>query len=116
MKFSRVTGTTWKHADPTLPPSPPVWVEYPDNQVDQPADPLQDLTLSCLKISRTSWYDQPRVWQNFVLQTLPHDRPNYVECWRIVREALAKWELHMPERNLVCGTAEHMLLWRLAYE
>jgi hypothetical protein len=51
-----------------------------------------------------------------VLHTLPDDQPNYNECWRIVREALVKWELHMPERNLVCGTPEHMLLWRLAYE
>jgi len=76
----------------------------------------RDPTLACLGLNATSWDDQPRVWQNFVLQTLPHDRPNYVECWRIVKKALAKWELHMPERNLVCGTPEHMLLWRLAYE
>lgn len=116
MKLRYVTGTTWKYADPTMPPSRTVWVDDPDDQVDQPADPCQDPSLACLQLSTTSWYDQPRVWQNFVLQTLPHGRPNYVECWRIVKEALAKWELSMPERNLVCGTPEHMLLWRLAYE
>lgn len=116
MKFSRVTGTTWKYVDPTLPPSPPVWTEDPDNQVDQPADSLQDPTLSCLELCTTSWYEQPRVWQNFVTQTLPDNRSNINECWRLIDEALAKWELSMPKRNLVCGTPEQMLMWRLAYE
>ena len=116
MKLRCVTGTTWKYADPSLPPSRTVWVEDPDHQVDQLFDPRQDPTLSCLKISRTSWYDHPRVWQNFVIQTLPEDLPNNSECWRILDEALAKWELRSRDRSLVFGTPEHMLMWRLAYE
>ena len=114
-----MTGTTWKYENPQLPSSRLVRVE--DNwQIDWPLEPRDwrrpDPTLSCLELNGASWVDQPRVWQNFVLHTLPCDQPNYDECWRIVKEALAKWELHMPERNLVCGSAEHMLLWRLAYE
>ena len=116
MKFSRVTGRTWKYADPTLPPSPTVWVEDYYHRVEDSIDSPQDPTLSCLELNGDSWDEQPRVWQNFVLHTLPDDQPDWDKCWRIVREALAKWELSMPERNLVCGTPEHMLLWRLAYE
>jgi len=111
-----MTEITWKYADPQLPPSQPVWVEDQKHGIDEPLGPRQDPTLACLELNATSWDDQPRVWQNFVTQTLPIDQPNYDECWRIVCDELAKWELSMPERNLVCGTPEHMLLWRLAYE
>ena len=111
-----MTGTTWKYENPQLPSSRLVWVKDYYQRVDDSLDPQQDTTLSCLELNGDSWVDQPQVWQNFVLHTLPDDQPNYDECWRIVREELVKWELHMPERNLVCGSAEHMLLWRLAYE
>lgn len=115
MQLRTVTGI-WKYKNPQLPSSRLVRVDDPDNRVDQLDEPPQDPTLSSLQLTGTSWDEQPRVWQNFVLHTLPDDQPDWDKCWRIVREALAKWELSMPERNLVCGTAEHMLMWRLAYE
>lgn len=118
MKIRIYTGITWSYADPSLPPSHSLWVTDHGKRLELDESPCthKDPTLSYLELNGTSWDVQPKVWQNFVLGTLPCDQPDWDECWRIVREELAKWELSMPERNLVCGSAEHMLLWRLAYE